>query len=242
MADEAKVLPSEEQVVAHAASKLQDDPNLGAAKLTGLLQSENNWSLSEKRLKAILISSGLRSSPAVVQPDTTASPSNGTAKKKKKKSSPSYIPRSHLDATLATPDGVKPVYFDSVKGKGLVADRDFKEGDVIFTEDAFISAPPGHALKAVDDGELCTSCFAPITGSLVASCGQKDCHARFCSRLCQNRAQSVHHPLLCPGQNPSIKVSIMRKSLCVLYLIFTSLSSDFSPFKSGSHCRSFRDA
>lgn len=192
-----------------ARSKLEASPGLGIAKLLAQLQGENGWALSEKRLKTILTAAKLRQAPAGVQGNGTS----GGGKDKKKgtgndNATPAYIPLSRLDSSLSIPSGVRAVYFDRIKGKGLVADRDFGEGSVVFTEEAFIAAPPSHAMQQVEQGELCTQCFAPLAGSLVVGCGQKDCGARFCTRLCQSRAQSAHHALLCPGQNPSIKVRI----------------------------------
>lgn len=182
--------PSEEEVVEVSRVLLSESPTLGIAKVLTYLQKEKQWALSEKRLKSILIAAGLRPCPA-----TQSKPKS------------SSVPISSLDVNLPFPDGVRAVYFDSVKGRGLVAARDFSEGETIFTEDAFVAAPPGHAYQAVEIGELCTHCFAPLSGLLVVSCGKSGCQSRFCNRLCQSRAQSLHHALLCPGQNPSIKVS-----------------------------------
>ncbi|UZJ53144.1 hypothetical protein CBS101457_002464 [Exobasidium rhododendri] len=180
--------PSEQEIVEACSALLAEFPSLGIAKILSNLQNEKNWSLSEKRLKNSLAKAGLRSS----------STTNATSK------SPE-IPSSSIDALLAIPPGVKAVYFDKVKGKGLVASRDFQEGEPIFTEDAFIAAPPAHALLDVESGQLCTHCFAPLSSLLVISCDKSGCQARFCNRLCQSRAQGVHHALLCPGQNTSIK-------------------------------------
>lgn len=188
-----KVAPSDEEVVEASSSVLADAPSLGIAKLLSRLHNEKGWILSEKRLKNILSAARLRST--------------GAANKSLSSTHRIDVPVSHIDRLLSLPEGVKAVYFDKNKGKGLVADRDFKEGDVIFTEDAFIAAPPAHAVAAVEKGELCTFCFAPLAGILVIPCGRIGCQARFCNRLCQSRAQSVHHALLCPAQNPSIKVS-----------------------------------
>jgi hypothetical protein len=181
--------PSEREVVEAYSALLSESPALGITKVLTHLQKEKEWALSEKRLKSILISAGLRPS---------ASTQN--------KATSSAVPISRLDPHLPIPDNVRAVYFDKVKGKGLVASRDFAEGETIFTEDALISAPPSHALKAVENGELCTHCFAPLSGLLVVPCGKPGCQGRFCNRLCQSRAQSLHHALLCPGQNASIKV------------------------------------
>lgn len=186
-----KQIPSEEQIIEASQVKLKQFPTLGIAKLLIQLQTENQWSLSEKRLKTILVKANLRQSKTSV---------NG-----KQDDVPSYVPLSHLDTNLNIPEGVKAVYFDRIKGKGLIADRDFKEGQTIFNEDAFVASAPSQAMRQVEQGELCSNCFAPLAGSLVVRCGQKDCESRFCTRLCQTRAQSTHHALLCVGQNPSIK-------------------------------------
>lgn len=189
MSTAARYQPSEQEVV-HACSEiLAELPTLGITKILYKLQNEHTWTLSEKQLKSILASSGLR-------------PSNQT-----NKNSVTDVPSSKLDPLLPIPAGVKAVYFDKIKGKGLVADRDFDRGEVIFVEDAFIAAPPIHAFADVENGKLCTLCFAPLSGSLIVPCGRSDCQARFCNRLCQSRAQAMHHALLCPGQNTSIKVS-----------------------------------
>lgn len=184
--------PSEQEVVEASSMLLAGSPSLGIAKILSHLQKEKNWSISEKRLKTILSNAGLRPS--------------STSNKQTSSSKSSDVPSSSLDSLLQIPSGVKAVYFDSVKGKGLVASRDFQEDEPIFTEDAFISAPPAHALTAVEKGELCTHCFAPLSSLLVVPCGKPGCQARFCNRLCQSRAQSMHHALLCSGQNSSIKV------------------------------------
>lgn len=187
-----RVQPSEQDVIEACSALLADAPNLGIQKILGRLHTEKDWSISEKRLKGILSTSGLRS-PSTKGSKYTATTAVDT-------------PVSHLDTSLPIPSSVRAVYFDGVKGKGLVADRDFAEAEVIFTEDAFIAAPPAHALAAVESGQLCTHCFAPINGQLVALCGRTGCPAKFCNRLCQSRAQSAHHALLCPAQNTSIKV------------------------------------
>lgn len=189
--NEKQILPSEDQIIEACKVKLKEFPELGIAKLLAQLQRENQWSLSEKRLKTILVKANLRKTKPLV---------NG-----KEENVPSYVPLSHLNTSLQIPEGVKAVYFDRIKGKGLIADQDFKEGQTIFHEDAFIASAPSQAMRQVEQGELCTNCFAPLAGSLVVRCGQKDCESRFCTRLCQSRAQTSHHPLLCSGQNSSIK-------------------------------------
>lgn len=199
-AADSRSQPSEQEVIEASSTVLAESPALGIAKLLARLQSDNQWALSEKRLKNILVQAGLRPAPPATngKTNTKGSPSS------------SGVPSSALDSLLSIPAGIKAVYFDNIKGKGLLADRDFQEGEALFTEDAFISAPPGHALADVEKGSLCTQCFAPLSGSLVVPCGKTGCQARFCNRLCQSRAQSAHHAMLCPGHNASIKVRSVR--------------------------------
>ena len=196
MSSAEKHQPSEQEIIEASSALLAASPALGIAKVLAHLQREKQWALSERRLKAVLVAAGLRTTGAVSQKRATAQAHD--------------VPLSKLDARLPIPAGVRAVYFDSVKGKGLVADRDFEEGEPIFTEDAFVAAPPAHALPAVERGELCTQCFAPLSGLLVVPCGKQGCQARFCNRLCQSRAQNTHHALLCPGQNSSIKVGLQH--------------------------------
>lgn len=52
-------------------------------------------------------------------------------------------------------------------------------------------------------GVLCWHCLTQLSASnLVQHCpASLPCNARFCNRLCLQRAQATH-PLLCPAQNP----------------------------------------
>ncbi|SPO36839.1 related to Potential protein lysine methyltransferase SET5 [Pseudozyma flocculosa] len=190
-------VPTEEQV-ASAAKRLLDahsaaaaDPasssstsstaateELGTAKLLTILQLENDWQLSEKRLKTILTRHGLRHAPAAPPASNgangeadPAAASSATKKKKKpaRKAQPSHVPRSYIDPSLNFPPGVEGHYFDAVKGKGLVATQDFDEGDVVFQEEAFVPTPPPSAVESM------------------------------------SRGMSTHHALLCTGSNPSVK-------------------------------------
>lgn len=115
--------------------------------------------------------------------------SKSKSKKKKKKSKAARardaaVPISHIDASVPLPTGVRAHYFDSVKGKGLVATRDFEEGEVIFVEEAFIAAPPAPAVNDMLEGKLCSQCFLPVEGAtLTVRCENGACRARFCNRL-----------------------------------------------------------
>ncbi|KAN0065508.1 hypothetical protein ACQY0O_001345 [Thecaphora frezii] len=219
--------PTEDQVVSAAQKLLElhqspssssspstpsqhQEPSI--AKLLTILQLENNWQLSEKRLKTILNRHNLRPSPSAPSPTTTAEPSTDATKKKKKKkptakSQPSYVPRSYIDPSLTFPPGVEPHYFDPIKGKGLVATRDFQEGDIVFQEDAFVPTPPPSAVASMVNGEICTHCFLPMQTAMAGGkrCGRGKCTARFCGAICQARGMATHHALLCTGSNPSVK-------------------------------------
>ena len=138
-----KVTPTTKEVVDSAKVILAVNPSLGIAKLLVQLQQANHWSLSEKRLKGILVDNNLRQKPS----------SSQLIKK-----TPSYIPDSHIDTSLAIPSNIRAVYFDDVKGKGLVAERSFKTGETIFEESAYISAPPQIAIESVFQGQLCFHC------------------------------------------------------------------------------------
>lgn len=173
--------PTEAQVIEAARPYVERPEPLGLAKLLTTLQTEHGWSLSEKRLKKILIASGLRDGPR--KP---------------------WVPVSALDESVPLPEGVQAVYLDAVKGRGLVATRDFAEGQTLFVEDAYVAAPPPSELSKMLAGQICSQCFLPTAGSMLSvSCAHPRCHAAFCHRQCQAKAQATHHALLCPGTQPA---------------------------------------
>jgi len=173
--------PTEAQGVEAARPWIERPEPLGLAKLLTTLQSEHGWTLSEKRLKKILIASGLRDGPR--KP---------------------WVPVSSLDDSVPLPDGIEAVYLDAVKGRGLVATREFAEGQTLFVEDAYVAAPPPSELGKMLSGQICTQCFLPVAGSMLSvSCAHPRCHAAFCHRQCQAKAQATHHALLCPGAQPA---------------------------------------
>ncbi|CAO1614042.1 unnamed protein product [Parajaminaea phylloscopi] len=129
------------------------------------------------------------------------------SKKSKKKKPAASHPTSKVDDGLAIPDGVAQHYFDAVKGKGFVATRDFAKDELIFTDEAFVAAPPMSHAKKVEQGSLCDVCFQPVQGpgmGLNVGCKGKDCSSVWCNRDCEAKARSKHHNLLCRGNNPSV--------------------------------------
>lgn len=158
---------------------------------------------------------------AVEEADDQSPPGNGTPssaagkknKKKKKKSggagggsssSPDAHPTSHVDTSLIIPDGIKQHYFDPVKGKGLVASRDYAEGEVVFEDEAFVAAPPMSQAKNVEQGRLCNKCFQPVEGGGVGLNVGCKCGAVWCNRDCEAKGRALHHNVLCKVNNPSI--------------------------------------
>ena len=176
-----RTAPSDEAVLAAARERLDAPTPPGLAKLLAHLQEKNHWSLSEKRLKRLLTEAGLRGGGG----------------------SGSSVPASRIDDTLPLPDSVRATYFDAVKGRGLLAARPLREGETLFVEDAFVAAPPPQAVKALLQGEICNHCFLPVASRMLAvGCRHAGaCRARFCSRLCQERAMHTQHAVLCPGVN-----------------------------------------
>ncbi|PWN47998.1 SET domain-containing protein [Violaceomyces palustris] len=203
------VSPSEQEVVSAVQeiySTITSAQRPGIAKLVSTLQSQNQWSLSEKRLKNILTQAGLRS--ATSEPQKASSPSlqdHASNLKDVGRATEPWVPKSKIDPTVPLPNGVESRYFGPIKGKGLVASRDFAEGEAIFIEEAYVPTPPPSAFKPMMEGSICNHCFLPIDGCPMPKRCAKACGARFCNMLCQSRAMSTHHMLLCSGYNPSIK-------------------------------------
>ena len=172
-------------------------------RLAALLELENEWpSLSHKRVTTILVSCGHLAPPASAaagSQSTSTSTSSSSSKKKKKKKTPAHVPRSFI-ADPVLREGVEAVYFNAVKGKGLVATRAVREGSVVFTDEALVPTPPPSVVSEMLDGRICTQCFLPTEGAGAKVC-VKACGARFCSLLCQSRAMATHHALLCTKHN-----------------------------------------
>lgn len=214
------VAPSETQIVDAVKSKLNgatethdlQDPEL--ARLLATLELENDWTdVSDKKFHSVLAknnflthASGANGNAAASGSNSTASGSTG-AKKKKKSKTDQGVPKSFIDSSVSIPAGIRGEYFDSVKGKGLVATRNFAEGELLFTEEAYIATPPPEAFDQVSRGELCAQCFLPVSSAPVAlaikNCPK--CKYRFCTSACWKTAMATHHNLLCTGINPSAK-------------------------------------
>ncbi|KAJ1031318.1 hypothetical protein NDA18_002534 [Ustilago nuda] len=213
------VAPSEAQIVDAVKAKINGTSDLQQSDLTRLLATlelENDWSdVSTKKFQSVLTRNNLITEPttaanenAAASDSTSTGIASSSASKKKKKSKTDHgVPKSFIDASVDIPAGIYGEYFDAVKGKGLVAERDFAEGELLFTEKAYIATPPPEALDQILRGELCGQCFLPVSSAPVAlaikNCPK--CKYRFCTSGCHRTAMATHHSLLCTSINPSAK-------------------------------------
>ncbi|KZW03365.1 SET domain-containing protein [Exidia glandulosa HHB12029] len=161
-------------------------PEAGIPKIHAALQEGHpDWVVSLKRTRKVLQTLGL-----VLGPAATALV-------------PSYKLNEKLDVGKFSAK-VQVKDFGMPRGKGLVAAEDVKAGEVLWKEDPFVLAPEPDILDSVHRGVLCAHCLTQLSATnLVQACAARgSCTARFCNRLCLQRAQATH-PLLCSTQNPA---------------------------------------
>ncbi|CDU25573.1 uncharacterized protein SPSC_05466 [Sporisorium scitamineum] len=208
--------PTETQIVEAVQAKLGSDTvkESDLARLLATLELENDWTdVSVRKFRSVLVhyellksdmSGGVGGSSSTLSGVPTnggGSLGGGGGGKKKKSKTNQGVPKSFIDSSVSFPPGVRGEYFDSVKGKGLIATRSFASGELLFTEEAYIATPPPEALDQVIAGELCAQCFLPISSApvplAVKSCSK--CKYRFCTSNCHRTAMATHHTLLCTG-------------------------------------------
>jgi hypothetical protein len=125
--DELKIVPPEDQLRAALLDLKSQHTVLGISKIHTLLLSRHpTWTVSEKRVRRVLQSAGLKPSPSTLT--------------REGKIYPSSKPIEKLDAHKYT-SKVEVKYFDKVKGKGLVAKEAIAEGENVWKEDPFVLAP-----------------------------------------------------------------------------------------------------
>lgn len=210
------VAPSETQIVQAVKAKLESGLTSTSdvvredevRRLLATLELEHDWQdIAVKKFISILCKHSLMPVSKPNDGCTSRSTSCPGGKKKKKSKTDTSIPKSFIDPTISFPAGIRGVYFDPVKGKGLVATRSFSKGDLLFTEDAYIPTPPPEAFDQMASGQLCAQCFLPISSAPVAlaikNCSK--CKHRFCTTACYKTAMATHHTLLCTGINASAK-------------------------------------
>ncbi len=230
------VSPSEADLTDALIDLKTRDPHLGISKIHALLlQHYPDWLVSEKRTRKILQAKGLTIVHSSDVEKTSDLPSNVPKipyvpkyTSNEYTSPASGAPRaplppleyptskviSSLDVSQWTPK-VSVKWFDSHRGKGLVATEAIEEGEVIWREDPFVLAPEWEIWELQMNGVACGFCSTPLdVGSpLAISCPSASsstattnpstaCSIRFCNRLCLARSSKVH-PLLCTTQNPA---------------------------------------
>ncbi|KAK7688770.1 hypothetical protein QCA50_008309 [Cerrena zonata] len=174
-----------------------DNPTLGVPKLHALLLATRpDWAVSEKRARKILQNEGL------VLNSNTSTKQNSA----KGDSFPKSKLIEALDVSRIT-DKVDVHYFDTKKGKGLLAKQKLTDGEVVWKEDPFVLAPEWEIFDLQMSSLSCAHCSTPLSGSsLMTNCpglsSSPSCPAKFCSRLCLSRSAKTH-PLLCRSRNPA---------------------------------------
>lgn len=170
--------PGAREIVQTVVNIWKDDKStehLSYAKLLALLKQQNpGWGLSEKRLKASLKEFNLEPNPQlytyVNKTVSTVSP--------------------ELEKML--PKGIK-VSVTKTRGKALYATKNFKAGDVLWTEEPLVLAPKAEFLRIRRTGSACSYCakaLRQIDGQLIAATGGvpcKKCTGNWCSTACQKR-------------------------------------------------------
>lgn len=187
--DESKepVVPHERQVVDDVIAIWKEDSStetLGGAKLHGLVKNRHpNWSLSDKRVKALLKKFGLANNPD--QQYCYASEIS-----------------SFPDPNLILPDKTKLISTNK-RGKGLFAKCDIKKGNLIWEEPPYFFIPPLANLKLVKSGRACSYCGKLLSQTARSSAGASvlrglDCNVcseMWCSQECKKIDSHLHGTL-----------------------------------------------
>ncbi|KAH9886713.1 SET domain-containing protein [Cubamyces lactineus] len=186
------VTPAEDELKAALLELKSANPTLGVPKIHALLLSAHpEWTVSEKRTRKIMQSEGLVNNANVAVPGQLYPTSQ--------------IIKGFDIAKYTTKVEVK--HFSKIKGKGLVAKEEIKEGETIWKEDPFALAPEWNLYDLQMSSHACGYCSTPLTTSplivpCTASTSSMPCPVRFCSRLCLSRSGRTH-PLLCAARNPA---------------------------------------
>jgi len=135
------ISPPEEDLKTAVISLKEGHPTLGIAKLHTLLLSENpGWAVSEKRLRRILKNLEGRASPRQDEGLESVATESSIQVTSETHVYPSSTLIEGLDIAKWTV-AVEVKYFDTRKGKGLVAKVPISEGQFVWKEDPFIIAP-----------------------------------------------------------------------------------------------------
>ncbi|KAI8376116.1 uncharacterized protein BYT42DRAFT_546835 [Radiomyces spectabilis] len=82
--------------------------------------------------------------------------------------------------------------------RGLVADKDIAEGEVIYKEDPIVSA-----LHPALEGSYCNLCLKKVDAETKVECANCD-KVVFCSAECEKRANEEYHKYLCAKNKPTV--------------------------------------
>lgn len=177
------VVPHERQIVDNVIKLWKEDSaneDLGISKLHMLVKERNqNWSLSEKRLKTVLKSFNLLSS---AQQFTYANEIT-----------------SKETPNLSLPKNVR-LQFTKNRGKGLYSTNAFKEGELIWEEKSpLFFIPPLDRLNIIANSKACTYCGSLISSnhssrSVLKGLDCNVCKDVWCSQFCK-KTDKIHQLL-----------------------------------------------
>ncbi|EIW76584.1 SET domain-containing protein [Coniophora puteana RWD-64-598 SS2] len=219
------------------AALMDEQPSLGQKKLWQLLCKRHpDWKVGQARAERLVKEIRAERVPAASGSASNGSngASSGTVEGGEGQTAetghiyPSWELNKALDLRdmLGAEGSVKVQTFTKTKGKGLVATRRIKEGEVVWREEPWVLAARGlepgsdpsesSLLKLQDSGAACTHCGAWTPGEPgknLAPCPSqkralfesnvKPCRARFCKGgRCLEYVKGPHR-LLCIADNPA---------------------------------------
>lgn len=193
--EQGPVVPHERQVVDCVIAIWKEDPStesLGMSKLHALVKQKHpNWSISEKRVKALLKQFGLsfnNQEQFTYAKDITS---------------------------VMTPDVDLPanihIIMSSKKGKGLYAKKDIKKGDLMWSEEPLFFVPPLANVHLMKNASACTYCGKLLQQSeasaVLKGLDCNVCAEVWCSKKCKQLEGTLHGLLKHNVYNPSSKRS-----------------------------------
>jgi len=199
MSDE--YVPGSREIVAAIIDLWREEPmteSISSAKLLNRLKlkkSEQNWVLSEKRMKAALKEFNIQQH----QPKFA------------------YVKEitSEIVSKFPSPAGVQ-IQMSKGKGKALFATKFFREGDKLWEEEPIIQAGPVDLLRIMRGGKACAYCAKllrttpegqPYPRSGIACI---NCTANWCSNHCKRLDighSDTHHDRLIRSSKPQISMA-----------------------------------
>lgn len=206
---DSSVVPHERAVMDAVIALWRSSPsseNYSLKKLHEAVKDRNNdWSLSEKRMKSILKKFNLLPNPT---PESLVYANEITSKE-----SPAFN----------LPEKVKLV-MTSKRGKGLFAKANIKKGETLWKEWPLFLVPPLAHLDLIKRGNACTFCGQLVrrlrTGISVLS-GEdcKMCPEVWCSKVCKSKNQKLHGMTKHENARTALKVNPQAYSAVLDYAV-----------------------